>query len=131
MNWSNPRIEAPMPEEAVTEIRPHEHVLLIAVLKRSLDETSAHQLTDEVLTAAAARPHVPIVLDMSHVRFAPSTALGSLVKLNRGFRLDGRKLALIGIDPRVLGAIKVTCLDAVLEIHNTLEQAIGATPKKK
>jgi len=120
-----------MPEEAVTEIRPHEQVLLIVVLKQSLDKESARQLADNVLTAAAKRPHVPIVLDMSRVRFAPSAALGSLVKLNRGFRLDGRRLVLIGIDPRVLGAIKVTCLDTVLEIHNTLEQVIGATPKKK
>ena len=117
-----------MPEEPVTEIRPHDQVLLIAVLKKSLDDESARELADDVLTAAAERPRVPIVLDMNRVRFAPSAALGSLVKLSRGFTLDGRRLALIGINPRVLGAIKVTGLDTVLEIHTTLDQLIGVTP---
>jgi len=120
-----------MPDEAVTEIRPHEQVLLIAVMRRSLDETSAHQLTDDVLTAAAGKPRVPVVLDMSQVRFAPSAALGSLVKLSRSFKLDGRRLALVGVGPRVLGAIKVTRLDAVLDVSDTLEQVIGTTPQKE
>jgi anti-anti-sigma factor len=120
-----------MQDEHVTEIRPHEHLLLMAVLKPSLDEASAHQLTDDVLTAAAERPRLPIVLDMSKVRFAPSSALGALVQLSRSFKLDGRRLALIGIDNRVRGAITVTGLDAVLEIYDTLEQVVGTTLKKK
>jgi anti-anti-sigma factor len=115
-----------MPEEPVTEVRPHEQVLHMVVLKRALDEASARQLADDVLTAAAQRPRLPVVLDLSQVRFAPSAALGSLIKLSRSFKLDGRRLALVGIDNRVLGAIRVTHLDAVLEIYDTLEQAAGA-----
>ena len=114
----------------VANIQPHEQVLLIAVQKRSLDEESARQLADKVLTAAATRPCVPIVLDMSQVRFAPSAALGSLVRLSRSFKLDGRRLVLIGVDTRVLGAIKVTRLDAVLEIYGTLERALGVMQNK-
>jgi anti-anti-sigma factor len=118
-----------MSEESVTEVRPHEKVLLIEVAKRSLDETSARQLADNVLTAAAARPNVPVVLDLTQLGFAPSAAIGSLIRLSRSFKLDGRKLTLIGIQPRVLGAIKVTRLDAILDIHDTLEQVLLARPK--
>jgi anti-anti-sigma factor len=118
-----------MLEETVTEVRPHEQVVLIAVLKRALNEASARQLTDDVLTAAAARPRLPVVLDISQVRFAPSCALGSLVQLSRSFKLDGRRLALVGIDLRLLSTIKVTRLDAVLEIYNTVDQVIGSTPR--
>lgn len=114
----------------VTNIQPHEQVLLIAILVRSLDEESARQLADDVLTAAAQRPSVPIVLDMSQVRFAPSAALGSLVRLCRSFKLDCRRLALIDVDPRVLRALHVTRLDAILEIYGTLDQVIEATSKK-
>ena len=118
-----------MPAEAVVEVRPHEQVLLIEIVKRSLDESSARQLADDVLTAAADRPRVPVVLDMSKLAFAPSAAIGSLIRLSRSFKLDGRRLGLIGLHPRVLGAIKVTRLDAVLEIHNTLEQFSRAKPQ--
>ena len=117
-----------MSNEAVTEVRPHEQVLLIEIVKRSLDESSARQLADDVLTAAASRTKVPVVLDMSQLGFAPSAAIGSLIRLSRSFKLDGRRLALVGLHPRVLGAIKVTRLDAVLEIHDTLDQFSRAKP---
>jgi len=114
----------------VTVIQPHEQVLLVVVQKRFLDEASAHQLVDDVLTVAAQVPSVPIVLDMSQVRFAPSAALGSLVRLSKSFKLDGRRLALIGVDDRVFKAIQVTRLDAILEIHDSLDQVVGTTPDK-
>ena len=115
-----------MPDGAVTEIQPHEQALLFLVKRASLDEASTRRLVDDVLTAAPRRPGVPIVLDLSRVRFAPSVALGSLVQLSKGFTLDGRRLAMIRIDERVLGAIRVTRLDTVLEIHDTLDQLLGA-----
>ncbi len=118
-----------MSEQPVTEVRPHERVLLIEIVKRSLDEGSARQLADNVLTAAAAKPNLPVVLDLTHLSFAPSAAIGSLIRLSRSFKLDGRRLALIGIQPRVLGAIKVTRLDAILEIHDSVEQVLAARPK--
>lgn len=110
---------------AVTEVRPHEKVILIAVKKRSLDEESTRRLYDDVLTAAAARPALPVVLDMTFVRFAPSVALGQLVQLSKGLTLDGRRLVLFGIDGRVMDAIRVTQLHQVLEIHETLEQVLA------
>src|SRR5947207_13640341 len=108
--------------DAVTEVRPHQQVLLIAVQKGSLDDASTRQLTDDVLGAAAQTPRLPIVLDMSRVRFAPSVALGALAQMTKSFKLDGRRLALIGVSPNVMGSIRVTNLDALLEIHASLDQ---------
>lgn len=110
--------------DTVTTIQPHEQVLLIAVEKRSLDELTTSRLEDEVLTAAAARPGVPLVLDMARVRFAPSVALGSLVRLTRSLKLEKRRIALIRIAPQVLDTIRVTQLHQVLEIHDNLEQVL-------
>lgn len=112
--------------DTVTDIRPHDRVVLIAVLKRSLDDAATHQLVDDVLEAAAQTPRLPIVLDLAQVRFAPSVALGALVQLNKGFKLDGRKMILIQVHPQVLSSIQVTNLHAVLEIHDSLEKAIMA-----
>lgn len=116
-----------MSDELVTEIQAHDQVLLIAVLKRSLDEASTRQLVDDVLTAAGRRPRVPIVLDLSRVRFAPSVALGSLVQLAKSFELDRRRIALIGVDRRILKTIRVTQLHELLEIRDTLVQVIATS----
>lgn len=116
-----------MSDESVTEIQAHDHVLLIAVHRRSLDEASTRQLVDDVLTAAARTPRLPIVLDLSRVRFAPSAALGSLVHLAKSFKLDRRRIALIAVDPRIVETIRVTQLHQVLEIRDTLEQVIATS----
>jgi anti-anti-sigma factor len=115
-----------MIENDVTEIQPNEKVLHIVVRKRSLDDPSTRTLVDDVNEAAAARTGVPIVLDLGRVKFAPSVALGALVRMSKGFTLDGRRLVLIGIDGRVLDAIHVTQLHTVLEIRDTLDQVTTA-----
>jgi anti-anti-sigma factor len=108
----------------VTEVQPHDQLLLIAVRKSKLDEMATEQMVEDVYVASAARPSVPIVLDLAKVRFAPSVALGALAKLSRSFQLDGRRVALINIDRRVRGAIKVTGLHNVLEIHERVEDVL-------
>lgn len=110
----------------VTEIVPHDALLVIAIRKSKLDETATEQMVDDVYEASAARPSVPIVLDLAKVRFAPSVALGALAKLSRSFQLDGRRIALIHIDRRVRGAIKVTGLHNVLELHDRVEDVLAA-----
>jgi len=117
-----------MADESVTEIQADDPVLLIAVHKRSLDEASTRRLVDDVLTAAGRTPRVPVVLDLSRVRFAPSVAVGSLVQLAKSFRLDRRRIALIGVDRRIVETIRVTQLHEVLEIRDNVE-AVIATPR--
>ena len=113
--------------DEITEVQPHDDVLLVVVIPSRLDETSARDLVDEVLVAAASKPSVPVVLDLSRVKFAPSVALGSLVQLSKGFKLDNRRMAIIGINRRLMDAIRVTRLHVVLEIHDTLEKMLKAS----
>ena len=94
--------------------------LLIEVSRRSLNGPSTQQLVDLVHSAAAQQIGIPIVLDMTRVKFAPSVALGALVRLARSFEFDGRRLAFVGVDTRVRDTMRITRLDRVLEIHPDL-----------
>lgn len=114
--------------EPVTELRPHQQVLLVAVLKQFLDPDSSRQLANDVLGASIRKRGVPVVLDMSKVRFAPSSALGALVQLSRNFKLDNRRLILIGVTPQVLGPMRVTNLHAVVEVYDTLDSFLSSQP---
>lgn len=120
-----------MSEEAVIQIIDHPEVNLLAVARRTLDDHATRVLTDEILTAAAHKPHLPLVLDMSQVKFAPSVALGALVQVSKSLRLDQRRIALVGIHHRIMDTIRVTRLHEVLEIHTTLEVFLASSGDKK
>lgn len=117
-----------MSDTPVIEILPHDEVLLIAVRARTLDDAKTPSLVDGVLSAASLRPGVPIVFDMSTVRFAPSVALGAFVQLSKTLKLEGRRIGLFGVERRVFNTMRVTQLDKVLEIHDTLERFLAGPP---
>ena len=107
--------------DAVTQIVPHEKYLVLRVLKSTLDDASTNQLLDDVYAAAPDKPGAPIVIDLGGVKFAPSVALGSLVQLTNSFKFDERRFVLIGVSDRIMGPIRVTRLDRVLEICDSID----------
>ncbi|MFN0137870.1 MAG: STAS domain-containing protein [Phycisphaerae bacterium] len=113
-----------MSDPTIIELVPHEVVTLLQIKKRTLDEPSANRIVDEVQNCASAEPDKPVVLDFAKVEFVPSAALGGLVRLAQGMRLGGTKLILVNVDRRVRGSFTVTRLDKVLDIRQTLEDAI-------
>ena len=107
--------------DAVSEIVPHDDYLIVKVLKSTLDDTSTNQLLEDVYAAAPEKPGAPIVIDLGVVKFAPSVALGSLVQLTNSFKFEERRFILIGVSDRIMGPIRVTRLDRVLEIRRSLD----------
>jgi anti-anti-sigma factor len=110
----------------VIETVVHEHALVVTILRSRLDDASSRELLEEVLAEAAFKPSVPVVLDMTRVRFAPSVALSAILKLSKSFKLDGRRIALCGVHQRVVDTMRVARLHTVLEVYDTLEQALQA-----
>jgi anti-anti-sigma factor len=107
--------------DAVTKIVPHDTLLVVRVLKSTLDDASTNQLLEDVYAAAPDKPRAPIVIDLTDVKFAPSVALGSLVQLTNSFKFEERRFILIGVSDRIMGPIRVTRLDRVLEIRDSLD----------
>lgn len=117
-----------MSDTDVIEVVPHEKVLLIAIRARTLDDARTPLLIDGVLNAASQRPGVPIVIDMSAVRFAPSVALGAFVQLSKSLKMEGRRIGLFGVERRVYNTMRVTQLNKILEIHDTLDRFLAGPP---
>jgi anti-anti-sigma factor len=113
-----------MATQQILKVQPHEQIVLGVVQKAALGETATRQLETEVSAAASARPGVPVVLDMTKVRFMPSVALGALVNLGKGLNLEGRPLILIHVNRQVHGTIKVTRLDQLLVVLPDLDAVV-------
>lgn len=120
-----------MSEGPVTDVAPHERVLHIRILKRAMDDTCAETVLTDVEAAAEATPDKPIILDMTQVTFAPSVALGVLIKLNREFKLQGRRFALVGVQRRVYEALQVTQMHKVIPLFDNLQAALTALTAAK
>lgn len=110
---------------SLTKVEPHDQVVLVALIRRALSDSSANQLVDEVNSAAADAPGKPLVLDMLKVEFIPSSVLGALVRIAQSMKLDGRRFVLVRVDRRVRGTLSVTRLDKVLAMHETLDDFLA------
>jgi anti-sigma B factor antagonist len=114
-----------MSEEQVVVIQPHAEVVWAAIKRRDMDDETLSQLQSVVPEAAAKQGKQPVLLDMTAVEFVPSSALGSLVMLNRRFKQEGRRFLLVGVHPQIRTTLAATRLDKLFEIHPGVEEALA------
>jgi anti-anti-sigma factor len=105
--------------KSVLSVEKHDQAIVAAVVCRNLDHESTAQLQRELETALAAAPALSLVLDLSAVEFAPSLALGLLVKTHKELTQAGRKCVLVGIQPLLQEVMKITALAKYLQICAT------------
>jgi len=82
---------------------------------------SVHQALVEVLEKQPKR----LVIDLTEVSYMDSSGVGILVDALRRVRVNGGKVALAGVAPRVLSVLQITKLDQFFEIHPTLHEALA------
>jgi len=64
-----------------------------------------------------------IIIDLTWVRFVDSSAIGFLVKIKRIARKTGNKVVICGIKDMVLQVFRMTRMELVFELAETLEEA--------
>jgi anti-anti-sigma factor len=115
-----------MAKADLIQVEERPEALVVTVLRRTLDEPGSLALHDRLLALAPTAGPRPFILDLSSVEFAPSVAIGVLVKLSKAFRLDRRRLLLAGVQPRVYKTLAVTGVTRLLEIQPTVADARAA-----
>jgi anti-sigma B factor antagonist len=91
---------------------------VLRVEAERIDAFAAVQFRDAV-RAAASGTEGKVILDLSRVRFVDSSGLGAIVSVWKTFGPD-RPLELAGLQELVLRVFRLTRLDDVLTIHDTL-----------
>jgi anti-anti-sigma factor len=97
---------------------------LACVTGKMFDEQACRDF-DRVLLPAALRHGRPVVLDMSGIKYVPSLAIGALLKLMKALRDGGQRLILAAVQPPVRQVFTICRVDAVLELQDTVDQAIA------
>lgn len=96
------------------------HVVTIA---GELDVATAPGLRDE-LERVTLEGATEAVVDLLHVSFVDSVALGILVDASKRLKARGGTLRIVCDDRRIARIIEITGLDRVLRIHTTLRDAL-------
>jgi anti-sigma B factor antagonist len=110
-------------ESAVTEVDRRDGAVVLS-LAGELDLYNAEEVRGALVDACADDPAV-LVVDLEHVRFIDSTALGVLIEA-RSRLADGTgfRLAAPGLETR--RALEVSGLDRHFLVHDTVAEALEA-----
>ena len=67
-----------------------------------------------------------MVLDLSEVMLLASAGLGALLTINKACKAGGGSLAIFGTSDEIVGVLKITKLDKVLQIRTGRDAALKA-----
>jgi anti-anti-sigma factor len=72
-----------------------------------------------------------VVVDLEGVHRIDSAGLGELARIRSTAQMNGGKLKLAGLNPRVLQLLRLTNLSSAFEIHDSLMDALDSRDELK
>ena len=114
-----------MSETQAVSIERRAEAVCAVICQPRLDDTIAERMQEQVSAAAAQKPALPVILDMSRVEYVPSLGLGALVGLMRRLRQDGHRFVLVGVQHQVRILFSITRLDKLFEFRSNVEEALS------
>src|SRR5437773_212813 len=106
-----------MPKMPVVSIEPQADAVYAAVHCSALDNVTCDEVQREVLSAATQKSTLPMLLDLTEVKYVPSLGLGTLVMLNRKLKDNGQRFVLVGVQSDVRNVLSLTRLDQLFEMQ--------------
>ena len=64
-----------------------------------------------------------LIFDISQVPYMDSAGLGLLVNFYVASQKNGRKMAVVGVTPRIMALFEMTKVDSLLKVYPTVEAA--------
>lgn len=90
-----------------------------------LDSRNAGQLKAEFLILA--QPDIDaLIVDLSEVKHIDSAGISALLLAQRQMKIHEGELRLVGVRPDVMSMLRLTQLDRIFPIFNTVEEALAA-----
>lgn len=102
-----------------------EQYVIFTPLEEKLDSALSPKLKSELLTVQA-EGYNNLVIDMANVKYADSSGLSALLVGNREFGRNGGIFIIASPQDHVMKLIKLSMLDKVFIIVDTIEEAAEA-----
>jgi anti-sigma B factor antagonist len=112
------------------KIEKLENYTLIQVLEEKLDTHIAPSLKSE-LVLISGNGEKNIVLDLSKCRYCDSSGLSAILVANRLCKNANGMFILTGLNDAVERLVTISQLDTVLNISNSIEEAVALVNRDK
>jgi|TARA_R110002049_G_scaffold44333_5_gene129999 anti-sigma B factor antagonist len=97
---------------------------VVSVMHQRIDAAAALEFKEAMRQTTADAPNV-VILDLHRVDFIDSSGLGAIVATMKHLAPQ-RSLVLAGLTPAVEKVFKLTRMDSVFSVFNTLDAALSA-----
>ncbi len=92
--------------------------------RKILEELCIAEIQDTLLKLVAETPKIDLLLDFSNVDHLSSSALGTLITLNKAVEEAKGQLKLANITPQIYEVFKITRLNKLFRIYGTKAEAL-------
>lgn len=99
---------------------------IITVLANRIDAAMAIRFKEDMRQMTLSAPD-RVIVDLSEVDFIDSSGLGAIVAAMKQLR-EGQRLELAGLTPTVSKVFRLTRMDTVFILFDTLEEAVAPRP---
>jgi len=110
--------------KTVREIRRDGDTIMIALVGE-VDLHHTPEVHKALVTACQQEPE-RLVVNLQEVSYMDSSGIGTLVEVFRRVNGYGGKLALFGLNDRVLSVFEITKLDKFFKIYDSEKEALSA-----
>ncbi|HDG62291.1 MAG TPA: anti-sigma factor antagonist [Thermotoga sp.] len=95
--------------------------------KGELDLSNAFNFKKQLLNDFLTKGKNKLIIDLSDVHYMDSSALGAMISLHKSCRLNGGMLILIKMDKSLKRLFKLTQLDSIIPIYESLDEFLKNT----
>ena len=107
-------------------VRRSENGIPILVLTGRLNQASADALHAAAMEVAGDETSKALVVDMGGVDFIVSVGIRSLIRPSQALSMRGGKLAVANLSPQISDFFKLTGLDQMFRVYETVADATAA-----
>ena len=107
-------------------VRRSENGIPIIVLTGRLNQASADALHAAAMEVAGDETSKALVVDMGGVDFIASVGIRSLIRPSQALSMRGGKLAVANLSPQISDFFKLTGLDQMFRVYETVADATAA-----
>ena len=107
-------------------VRRSEDGIPVLVLTGRLNQASADALHAAAMEVAGDETSKALVVDMGGVDFIASVGIRSLIRPSQALSMRGGKLAVANLSPQISEFFKLTGLDQMFRVYETVADATAA-----
>lgn len=108
------------------EVTKNGNATILTLKERKLDSSVSPELKAEFLLLCKPSVTERLIVDMAKVDSCDSSGLSALLIADRAMREHGGDVRLANVHKKVMSILKISQLDRVFQIYDTLQTALKA-----